>query len=160
MNPAEMSFNSNAPALGSARSDKLMELASNPAIPGKTKNSNPHASSLDDRIDVRPQEISGPLPLAVSLASIRPEILSPEESRLIEAADNSFRIAVEEETRLSLENSDAAVRYRSQAVSLHDEYLRITLGWDRFNALSAEAVRWSRSNQSVAPNSVSEFLNQ
>lgn len=158
--PAEMASNSSAPALGSAPYDEPVKSANIAANPEKTGKSNPQAASLDGRITVGPQEISGPLPLAVSLTSIRPEVLSPEERRFIEAADNSFRNAVEEETRLSVKNADAAARYRTQAVSLHDEYLRITLGWDRFNALSAEAARWSRSNQSVAPNSVSEFLNQ
>lgn len=156
VNIAEMSSNSDRPELGSAPAD---ESAGTASIPAKSAMSNPHPPDLDGWITASRRKISGPVPLAVRLASIRPEALRPEERRLIEGADSSFRNSVEEEARLSEENAEAGARYRSQAVNLHDEYLRMTLGWDRFNQLSAEAARKWRSNQVDAPRSVSESLN-
>jgi hypothetical protein len=107
------------------------------------------------------QDVSRSMPLAVLLTNIGSDFLRPEEHRLVEGMENSFKQSVEEETRLMAENPqnpEIATRFRSQAVSLHDEYLRMTLGWDRFNQLSAEAAARWQTKQSGVRLSVSEML--
>ncbi|MBN8459507.1 MAG: hypothetical protein J0M04_16890 [Verrucomicrobia bacterium] len=107
-----------------------------------------------------PSEPRGRTPVAVQLAASALRGFTPNEIRLIHGMDESFSQALDQEQQLLGNDPEQAALYRRQAVELHDEYLRRTLGWDRFNQLSAIAAALHTRGQGGARGGVSGTVEQ
>jgi hypothetical protein len=83
-----------------------------------------------------------PVPVAVAVPSLDTSLLSPEERTAVQQVGDSFAASIAASPTQD-PDSPAYFNYWKSAAYLHDEQLRITLGWESFNRLSALAAQAS-----------------
>jgi hypothetical protein len=98
-------------------------------------------SSLQEQATVAPAVIEeARIPVARAIPDLDISRFSPREQSAIRSLLDSFARAVAAAPSQDPDSPEYFNCWKS-AVRLHDEQLRITLGWDRYNLLSALAAR-------------------
>lgn len=94
-----------------------------------------------------------PVPVAIALSQLATSKLSLQEQSAVRQVQSSFTASI---AAAPSDDPDSAVyfNYWKSAAYLHDEQLRITLGWTAFNrlsALAAQSAEQSRQSNVTAP---------
>ena len=80
------------------------------------------------------------MPVAVAIPDLDVTAFTPQEQSVIHDLRDSFMDSIAAAPSQDPASPEYFDCWKS-AARLHDEQLRITLGWDRFNRLSAVAAR-------------------
>lgn len=91
---------------------------------------------------------NAPLPVALALSNLDSSRFSPQEQSAVQSVQRSFAAAIAAAPSQD-PDSPEYFDYWKSASYLHDEQLRITLGWVSFNKLSALAAQNSELTRHV-----------
>lgn len=98
-------------------------------------------SPVGAAITIAPAAVEKPsIPVALALSKLEIPSLSPQEQSIVENVRSSFEASIAEAPS-SDPDSPEYFSYWKSAAHLHDEQLRITLGWAAYNQLSALAAQ-------------------
>jgi hypothetical protein len=97
-------------------------------------------------LPIIPPEVveKAPVPVAIAVPGLNLSGFSPQEQSAVQKVRDSFAVSIAAAPSQD-PDSPAYFGYWKSAAYLHDEQLRITLGWDSFNRLSALAAQAAES---------------